>query len=142
MFIITKISTHNISLFFFSSRRRHTISYGDWSSDVCSSDLAHDGSGPVRSEHDTQAVGQRDVGEIEGRAGRLLRVRRERGDTGHPTTLRPAPTATQTTLIRFINSGTRGHSALRTSGIDTYQAENWSEPICTTTTHSRSWFTF
>src|SRR6266705_494153 len=26
-------------LFVFSSRRRHTISYGDWSSDVCSSDL-------------------------------------------------------------------------------------------------------
>src|SRR6266516_6895855 len=24
---------------FFSSRRRHTSSYGDWSSDVCSSDL-------------------------------------------------------------------------------------------------------
>src|SRR5437867_6959163 len=29
------------SFFFFSSRRRHTRSYGDWSSDVCSSDLAH-----------------------------------------------------------------------------------------------------
>src|SRR5437867_11035973 len=29
----------NISIFFFSSRRRHTRSYGDWSSDVCSSDL-------------------------------------------------------------------------------------------------------
>src|SRR5207248_4582860 len=28
------------SFFFFSSRRRHTRSYGDWSSDVCSSDLA------------------------------------------------------------------------------------------------------
>src|SRR5207248_7462410 len=28
-----------IVFFFFSSRRRHTISYGDWSSDVCSSDL-------------------------------------------------------------------------------------------------------
>src|SRR5437867_4934631 len=27
-------------IFFFSSRRRHTSSYGDWSSDVCSSDLA------------------------------------------------------------------------------------------------------
>src|SRR5207248_8256813 len=27
--------------FFFSSRRRHTRSYGDWSSDVCSSDLLH-----------------------------------------------------------------------------------------------------
>src|SRR6266516_5178464 len=28
------------AIFFFSSRRRHTRSYGDWSSDVCSSDLA------------------------------------------------------------------------------------------------------
>src|SRR5207248_5955994 len=28
-----------VRLFFFSSRRRHTRSYGDWSSDVCSSDL-------------------------------------------------------------------------------------------------------
>src|SRR5207248_4045914 len=27
------------AVFFFSSRRRHTRSYGDWSSDVCSSDL-------------------------------------------------------------------------------------------------------
>src|SRR5205807_7450379 len=27
--------------FFFSSRRRHTRLQGDWSSDVCSSDLAH-----------------------------------------------------------------------------------------------------
>src|SRR5207248_7771099 len=30
--------------FFFSSRRRHTRSYGDWSSDVCSSDLRRRGS--------------------------------------------------------------------------------------------------
>src|SRR6266516_7249101 len=29
----------NLFCFFFSSRRRHTRSYGDWSSDVCSSDL-------------------------------------------------------------------------------------------------------
>src|SRR2546429_8319969 len=28
--------------FFFSSRRRHTRCSRDWSSDVCSSDLAHD----------------------------------------------------------------------------------------------------
>src|SRR5207248_5852611 len=28
-----------VVFFFFSSRRRHTRSYGDWSSDVCSSDL-------------------------------------------------------------------------------------------------------
>src|SRR5699024_10374236 len=31
-----------MSLFFFSSRRRHTRSKRDWSSDVCSSDLAHE----------------------------------------------------------------------------------------------------
>src|SRR5688500_19293510 len=29
--------------FFFSSRRRHTILQGDWSSDVCSSDLYDSG---------------------------------------------------------------------------------------------------
>src|SRR5205807_5307423 len=29
-----------LSFFFFSSRRRHTMLQGDWSSDVCSSDLA------------------------------------------------------------------------------------------------------
>src|SRR5256885_9895379 len=31
----------NSSSFFFSSRRRHTRLQGDWSSDVCSSDLVH-----------------------------------------------------------------------------------------------------
>src|SRR5256885_6193140 len=30
-----------LSFFFFSSRRRHTRLQGDWSSDVCSSDLRH-----------------------------------------------------------------------------------------------------
>src|SRR5256885_7036299 len=30
-----------VFLFFFSSRRRHTRLQGDWSSDVCSSDLKH-----------------------------------------------------------------------------------------------------
>src|SRR2546421_2107117 len=32
--------SENYSIFFFSSRRRHTRSDRDWSSDVCSSDLA------------------------------------------------------------------------------------------------------
>src|SRR5690349_6588792 len=35
-----------LSSFFFSSRRRHTISLRDWSSDVCSSDLRRS-SGPA-----------------------------------------------------------------------------------------------
>src|SRR5207245_6043472 len=34
------------SNFFFSSRRRHTRCYRDWSSDVCSSDLEHEQLGP------------------------------------------------------------------------------------------------
>src|SRR5437867_3751464 len=34
--------------FFFSSRRRHTRSYGDWSSDVCSSDLSRSGASSRR----------------------------------------------------------------------------------------------
>src|SRR5437762_5603146 len=33
--------------FFFSSRRRHTRYIGDWSSDVCSSDLAVEGEGAL-----------------------------------------------------------------------------------------------
>src|SRR5437764_5169621 len=34
------ISSSAALIFFFSSRRRHTRYIGDWSSDVCSSDLA------------------------------------------------------------------------------------------------------
>src|SRR5256885_14736258 len=33
------IYVHDFCFFFFSSRRRHTRLQGDWSSDVCSSDL-------------------------------------------------------------------------------------------------------
>src|SRR5207248_8163545 len=44
--------------FFFSSRRRHTRSYGDWSSDVCSSDLP---GGPV-GLGDELGVDQEDPG--------------------------------------------------------------------------------
>src|SRR2546421_5757153 len=36
---LTKITTGASPFFFFSSRRRHTRSDRDWSSDVCSSDL-------------------------------------------------------------------------------------------------------
>src|SRR6266536_4354122 len=38
-FFLYTPSTRHVSLFFFSSRRRHTRSTRDWSSDVCSSDL-------------------------------------------------------------------------------------------------------
>src|ERR1022692_1105684 len=37
--LINSVSTKNAAYVFFSSRRRHTRLQGDWSSDVCSSDL-------------------------------------------------------------------------------------------------------
>src|SRR5690348_12182132 len=40
-------SSRPLLYFFFSSRRRHTRWTGDWSSDVCSSDLARSGAGPA-----------------------------------------------------------------------------------------------
>src|SRR3989454_9413433 len=51
------------SFFFFSSRRRHTRLQGDWSSDVCSSDLATwpDGTvlgGPDRATGDPQTINE------------------------------------------------------------------------------------
>src|SRR5688500_19548735 len=43
-------------LFFFSSRRRHTSLQGDWSSDVCSSDLGRTIGRPGRVEGRPQQV--------------------------------------------------------------------------------------
>src|SRR5437764_528543 len=44
--------------FFFSSRRRHTSYIGDWSSDVCSSDLwtSHSGARAARSSRTARSV--------------------------------------------------------------------------------------
>src|SRR6266849_7157558 len=39
--------SRQVGIFFFSSRSRHTISTRDWSSDVCSSDLACSSSAPA-----------------------------------------------------------------------------------------------
>src|SRR5690348_17907888 len=44
--------------FFFSSRRRHTRWTGDWSSDVCSSDLL---GGPTRNTAETLAFQTRSI---------------------------------------------------------------------------------
>src|SRR5699024_11326686 len=40
-YIVIFIFIFSLFFFFFSSRRRHTRSKRDWSSDVCSSDLLH-----------------------------------------------------------------------------------------------------
>src|SRR2546426_5559564 len=43
---------HEFIFFFFSSRRRHTRLQGDWSSDVCSSDLPKDAADKYRRARD------------------------------------------------------------------------------------------
>src|SRR5256885_11098442 len=50
-----------VLIFFFSSRRRHTRLQGDWSSDVCSSDLESTTILPRQtgSTHEPQVVGSR-----------------------------------------------------------------------------------
>src|SRR5215471_19996223 len=45
------------SIFFFSSRRRHTRSLRDWSSDVCSSDLNHAGTTAMNNRQDALLAG-------------------------------------------------------------------------------------
>src|SRR5207248_5921178 len=59
-----RFTTESVFVFFFSSRRRHTRSYGDWSSDVCSSDLCAAGLGHLhQTEHafiHASAAGGRD----------------------------------------------------------------------------------
>src|SRR5207249_7751778 len=54
-------------VFFFSSRRRHTRSKRDWSSDVCSSDLD-----PLRDPHPGIDVGEDLVGDRAGPLGEVL----------------------------------------------------------------------
>src|SRR5262245_66041328 len=67
-------------LFFFSSRRRHTRCLSDWSSDVCSSDLARAGRGehdhPDRRAHRRGAAGRaRGARSEERRVGKECRSR-------------------------------------------------------------------
>src|SRR5256885_6977250 len=65
-------------LFFFSSRRRHTRLQGDWSSDVCSSDLmfaAKNSTSTHRKNPDTSAARAK----LQPHTSRLI-IEHQRGD--------------------------------------------------------------
>src|SRR5207248_4010045 len=61
-----------VYFFFFSSRRRHTRSYGDWSSDVCSSDLPTTASPNVKRLHGVAADDCQRHDEAQNEPGRLV----------------------------------------------------------------------
>src|SRR6266704_6875226 len=84
--------------FFFSSRRRHTRSKRDWSSDVCSSDLAQH---PV-------AVSEQLTPELAGEAGEIL-------DDGHWLP-RNAPRANASAVLALRIQTRRGAETRRTGG--------------------------
>src|SRR6266516_5246633 len=72
--------------FFFSSRRRHTRSYGDWSSDVCSSDLTTDAEVDALVEHYRRDAGMLftvDTLEFLRRGGRIGRAKAWAGNLLH-----------------------------------------------------------
>src|SRR5207249_6722394 len=56
-----------VCFFFFSSRRRHTRSKRDWSSDVCSSDLGAQDRAGLGVAGDVEALGQAEIGDLDSR---------------------------------------------------------------------------
>src|SRR6266581_7954031 len=92
-----------MSFFFFSSRRRHTRWTGDWSSDVCSSDLRllaalrHDGDG-VELTPQPGLDGLDSLLEEVGRAGLPVRLHVD----GEPF---PLPRAIDLSAYRIVQEG-------------------------------------
>src|SRR5437879_8918046 len=68
--------------FFFSSRRRHTRYIGDWSSDVCSSDLFQVGQQDVHSTFSGQSRANFVTGDLDWFLGRHYFVRSEERRVG------------------------------------------------------------
>src|SRR5438874_3837542 len=94
-------------IFFFSSRRRHTRSLRDWSSDVCSSDLG-DGRPSavlVRAVEDDDAhMGAQDVARVQAWAPEEITGRYEVklvGTRGEDTTIVDLAARTHADLIAF-----------------------------------------
>src|SRR5699024_12139304 len=76
--LILHISSISVIHFFFSSRRRHTSSKRDWSSDVCSSDLRlhHRGADHPHHRHRRRALLRRSGVGLAGHGG-AVRLRGE-----------------------------------------------------------------
>src|SRR2546426_8583450 len=112
-------------VFFFSSRRRHTRLQGDWSSDVCSSDLRQDEAGGLLPALDEPALDEQAVDAHARRGlGHALHYRRpsRRGRSRNSSTIpvrnppmcanhaippvSPPPSADALTVIRPLTNWT------------------------------------
>src|SRR5205807_7759967 len=75
---------------FFTSRRRHTRLQGDWSSDVCSSDLPLERA-RVIPEPVQKSIGLDGEARVGGDAGHTMRIRSEERRVGKECRYRWAP---------------------------------------------------
>src|SRR5256886_969636 len=86
LILLLKVEICFLCLFFFSSRRRHTIFDCDWSSDVCSSDLAYAGKAlPHGLRRTMEEAGILDVVDLSQTGPRLA------GDTQYTRLFGPGP---------------------------------------------------
>src|SRR5437763_9578814 len=86
-----------VTVFFFSSRRRHTRYIGDWSSDVCSSDLYRLARQALISEFRKKRLAQHEVCDAH---PELVRAARE---CGEPTSIEcPICEAANVVLVSYV----------------------------------------
>src|SRR5256885_15273820 len=97
--------------FFFSSRRRHTRLQGDWSSDVCSSDLFDDARAFVH-QRVQQPVEDFLIGDLTALDAKIARYRL---DERHHLRVRGARASLVTVeaLTRLLTEPSLAHQALR-----------------------------
>src|SRR5256885_6502123 len=90
--------------FFFSSRRRHTRLQGDWSSDVCSSDLSTAGGDRLRTFRGTRAARYSVFPSAPSRRA-TQRFDRSLGSTARPTVEQYAGQAPLECHMQFCQGG-------------------------------------
>src|SRR5215203_6984888 len=99
------IITASPMFFFFSSRRRHTRYWRDWSSDVCSSDLE-----AVRTPSQVVDTVQNGVADVRKTLGKVAGVAGEVVSTVARVSARPAPTSPLNASVgrarRYVMVGT------------------------------------
>src|SRR5438876_3838066 len=89
---LVRIESIGRKFFFFSSRRRHTRWTGDWSSDVCSSDLQN---GATRAGHRGRGEWRRFGGRLNGNQSKPLCPARQGCTAGQDRNIARRRTAVQ-----------------------------------------------